>query len=226
MIVVVKWVLSSTGLGGGISSSWFSWLQKCMAWEKAGHAMGWMHGKRGFLAKASRNTGGQALPCLTSGRSCTFPEYTELSLHLLNPQKLHPHHASQQSAWSSLYKRHFKIIFKCCTVPLTRMRNVRGHWRLLSFPLIYFCSVCDFSVIFHFMATFYIFPSPGIIGSAFFWHYPVQIVVHKLLCQCTCLCVWQPPPMSMMMQLWCSRSQQKLLVCIWWSLVWWPYLSV
>lgn len=158
MMVVGMWVLSSAALGffffPFLSFPWFSWLQKWMAQEKAGRAGGQMRGKRGFLAKAGRATRGRALPHLAPGRSCTFPEHTGLSLLPLNLRKWHLHPASQQSAQSSLYKRHWKIIFKRYTVPFARVRSVRGHWRLLSFPFIYFCSVCGFTVIFYFMATF------------------------------------------------------------------------
>lgn len=44
--------------------------------------------------------------------------------------------------------------FQYYIVPLARVRSVRGHWRLLSFPVISFFSVSGFTVIFCFMATF------------------------------------------------------------------------
>lgn len=162
VMVVVMWILASAALGcwgffSFLSYPWFSWLQKWMAQEKAGRAGGQMRGKRGFLVKAGNATRGQALPHLAPGRSCTFLEHTGLSPLPFNLWKWHPHPASQHSAQALLYKRHCKIIFKHCTVPLARVRTVRGLWRLLSFHLFLLCLwlYCDL----FFMATFQIFQS-------------------------------------------------------------------
>lgn len=145
-----------------------------MAQKKARHAGGQMCGKTGFLAKAVRATEGQTLPHIAPSRSCIFPEHAGISLLPLNFWKLHPHPESQQCPVFALQKaleNRFQVLHcspcksQKCKRPL-KVSKFSCNLFLLCVWL--YCDLLFYGYILNFSK------SPSIMGSAIFWHYPVQ----------------------------------------------------